>query len=114
MDDYYEYVNGLDYWSDDSRKDHDNDGLTNLEEYHLGTHPRSADTDMDGFTDDLEVLVGTNPLDSGDHPARISSESTTSENSVPVVSSPAFEWYVLLLLILPFFLLKKSKIKRKR
>ena len=31
--------------------DWDNDGLTNLEEYQLGTNPKSADTDGDGISD---------------------------------------------------------------
>jgi len=42
--------------------DDDHDGLTNLEEFCLGTDPRKADTDGDGIPDGEEVLRGTNPL----------------------------------------------------
>lgn len=43
--------------------DTDGDGLTNLQEYQLGTDPRNPDTDGDGIPDGLEVQLGTNPLD---------------------------------------------------
>jgi len=48
----------------DADRDPDGDGLTNLEEFLLGTHPRMADTDGDGLTDYEEVRIfGTNPLE---------------------------------------------------
>src|SRR5215471_6197666 len=48
--------------------DTDGDGLTNLQEYQLGTDPRNPDTDGDGIPDGLEVALGTNPLDPNDPP----------------------------------------------
>jgi Carboxypeptidase regulatory-like domain/Bacterial TSP3 repeat/Bacterial Ig-like domain (group 2) len=42
--------------------DTDGDGLTNLQEFQLGTDPRNPDTDGDGVTDGEEVKRGTNPL----------------------------------------------------
>lgn len=42
--------------------DLDNDGLTNLEETELGTNPKKADTDGDGFDDGVEVEGGFDPL----------------------------------------------------
>ena len=42
--------------------DTDNDGLTNLQEFQLGTDPRNPDTDGDGVLDGEEVKRGTNPL----------------------------------------------------
>lgn len=36
-------------------QDHDLDGLTSLEEYHLGTHPKQSDSDGDGLPDGYEV-----------------------------------------------------------
>jgi hypothetical protein len=67
-------------------EDQDRDGLTNLQEYQLGTNPNNPDTDADGLTDGdevnkyhtspllsdtdgdlipdgVEITTGTNPLD---------------------------------------------------
>ncbi len=41
--------------------DYEFDGLTNLEELQLGTHPAFADSDRDGLTDFDEVASGTSP-----------------------------------------------------
>ncbi len=43
-------------------QDPDNDGLTNLQEFQLGTDPRNPDTDGDGVTDGEEIRRSTNPL----------------------------------------------------
>mgnify|MGYP000909565648 CR=1 FL=1 len=46
----------------DGDRDEDNDGLTNLEEYKLGTNPYLKDTDFDGLSDKEEVQIyKTNP-----------------------------------------------------
>ncbi len=50
----------------DPDEDYDNDGLTNIEEYRLGTDPCNPDTDNGGVTDGSEVKVGTDPLDPSD------------------------------------------------
>ncbi|OUR87103.1 hypothetical protein A9Q81_26960 [Gammaproteobacteria bacterium 42_54_T18] len=63
----------LDSWEDsygldknnpaDAAFDNDNDLLTNLQEFTLGTDPLNPDTDSDGLTDGEEVtLHNTNPL----------------------------------------------------
>lgn len=49
--DSYETANGLDPYSNDANGDLDGDGLTNLEEYHLGTEADNPDTDGDGIAD---------------------------------------------------------------
>jgi hypothetical protein len=47
----------------DVNADPDWDGLSDFDEYFLGTDPRLADSDGDGLTDGLEVnAFGTNPL----------------------------------------------------
>ncbi len=81
--DSYELANGLDpHDANDANLDADNDGLTNLEEFELGTNTNSndsdgdgildgddayptndqrwtdTDTDGDGVTDDVETLLG--------------------------------------------------------
>jgi hypothetical protein len=61
--DEYELAHGLDPNNKvDASEDPDHDGLTNLQEYQLGTDPHNADTDGDGLIDGQEVARGTNPL----------------------------------------------------
>lgn len=51
----------------DTAVDTDDDGLLDSEEKELGTDPKNADTDGDGYDDLLEVrTLGTDPLDKND------------------------------------------------
>jgi hypothetical protein len=54
MPDWWEQANGLDKDLDDAQRDYDNDLLTNIEEFKLGTNPKNADTDGDGLPDNWE------------------------------------------------------------
>ena len=62
--DDYEVAHGLDPNNPvDAQIDPDRDGLTNLQEYQLGSDPQKADTDGDGLSDGDEVNVShTDPL----------------------------------------------------
>ena len=64
MSDDWERSNGLDPSNAaDAGLDGDNDGLTNLREFQVGTSPTLADTDGDGLNDGEEVdTTRTNPL----------------------------------------------------
>lgn len=56
-------ANSLDANLNDGEYDNDQDGLTNYEEYVLGTDPLVADSDFDGLSDGDETDVyGTDPL----------------------------------------------------
>lgn len=50
----------------DPDADADSDGLTNWEEFQLGTHPNNPDTDSDGMVDGWEIAHGLDPLDPTD------------------------------------------------
>jgi peptidyl-prolyl cis-trans isomerase B (cyclophilin B) len=52
-------------------QDTDGDGLTDLEEYNLGTNPNKPDTDGDGFSDKQEVDADTDPLNSASTPSEV-------------------------------------------
>jgi formylglycine-generating enzyme required for sulfatase activity len=71
MGDGYEvdnYLNPLD--GNDASGDSDRDGLTNLEEYQLGTNPLDTDSDDDEMPDKWEYDNGLNPIinDAGGDP----------------------------------------------
>jgi len=59
--DNYETANGLNPSVDDASLDKDSDGLTNLEEFQLGSSANNTDTDSDGMDDGDEVDTGRNP-----------------------------------------------------
>lgn len=60
--DVYESQFGLSVGSNDANLDPDGDGLTNLEEFNLGTSPTAADSDGDGLPDGWESANGLNAL----------------------------------------------------
>ncbi|MEI9476509.1 MAG: Ig-like domain-containing protein [Deltaproteobacteria bacterium] len=62
MPDSWENEYQLDPNRNDAAEDKDNDGLTNLQEYQIGTNPSNADTDGDGVNDGTEVALGIDPL----------------------------------------------------
>ena len=62
--DLMEVENGLDPTNpSDGGEDMDSDGLSNLEEFQLGTHMDDRDTDMDGMPDGWEHDNGLDPMD---------------------------------------------------
>lgn len=63
LPDPYEEANGLNpYDASDAVADSDSDGLSNLEEFELGTDPQDADTDDDLLSDGDEVAAGSDPF----------------------------------------------------
>lgn len=74
--DIYERANGLNPNVNDAALDLDNDGLTNLAEYNLGTKANNPDTDGDGLSDGIETNSGTfvNAGNPGSHPLKADSD----------------------------------------
>ncbi len=62
MDDGYEVNNELDPLVDDTSLDYDNDGLSNIDEFLIGTMANNSDTDSDFLPDGYEVQYGLDPL----------------------------------------------------
>lgn len=62
LSDEWELANGLNVGVNDSSLDKDNDGLTNAQEYWLGTVVSNDDSDGDGQKDGSEWQAGMNPL----------------------------------------------------
>jgi uncharacterized protein (DUF1800 family) len=64
MPDVWEDAHGFNkYSAADATQDADGDGLSNRDEFLLGTDPHNPDTDGDGYSDGVEVANGSNPLD---------------------------------------------------
>lgn len=68
MFDLWEYSHNLNFTYYDANDDLDNDTLTNIEEFALGTFPEFSDTDGDGYTDYEEFEANTDPNDPDDYP----------------------------------------------
>ncbi len=79
MDDGFEINFGLDPLSNDALLDLDNDGLTNLQEFLLGTEPNNVDTDNDRLFDGFEVSNGLDPLD----PSDVATLSDSDNDGIP-------------------------------
>ncbi len=63
----------------DPNDDFDGDGLSNIEEFILGSNPGVLDSDNDGFNDNEESQAGTNPNDLNDN---INSPNYNADNVV--------------------------------
>lgn len=64
-----QFLNDVPANQQDPDDDPDNDGLTNLEEFLLGTDPNDPDTDGDGWDDGVEVVRESEPLSGQSQPA---------------------------------------------
>ncbi len=62
LPDLWEEENGLIATINDADDDSDSDGLTNIDEFNLGTFPGKIDSDGDGLSDFWEVEYGLDPL----------------------------------------------------
>lgn len=74
-----------DFAKQGERGDFDADGLTNYQEYLLGTNPTAVDTDGDGINDGVEVnLYGSNPKLKDASPPKVYANLPLKQFSSPV------------------------------
>ena len=75
LPDWWETAHSLDAYSatgaNGGTGNPDHDGLTNAQEFTLGTDPMNPDSDHDGFSDGAEVKYHTDPLNPGSTPKLI-------------------------------------------
>jgi phage tail tube protein FII len=101
MSDSWEAAKGLNTAVNDRDLDADSDGLTNVEEYLLGTNPNQIDTDQDGLPDGWEFANGTDPLtnDASSDPGGVgrtlleSFQQAMSPWPTPTVAGGLRAWY---------------------
>ena len=67
---------------EDTGIDSDDDGLSDQEEYELGTNPKSADSDGDGYSDGEEVAAGSDPKDAESLPS--DTDGTEADSGLPI------------------------------
>jgi hypothetical protein len=71
--------------------DPDGDGLTNIQEFHVGANPMNPDTDGDGFWDGQEILFyGTNATSSSSYPRAPLNNITLTEPKYSVARMSPF------------------------
>ena len=87
----YRYAFDLRDWQD-AYDDPDDDEVSNLDEFTHGTHPRLADTDGDGYADNLEIQAGSLPTVPDSTPAQLPLELYTtggwSQSALPGTALP--------------------------
>jgi hypothetical protein len=91
MPDDWENIYGLNpNEPSDAAADNDGDGITNIEEYRLGTSPTAIDTDGDKWDDSEELRFATNPTDASSKPSAW----------LGMVYHPLAYWWMWLLVLL--------------
>ncbi|MES2661241.1 MAG: PQQ-dependent sugar dehydrogenase [Verrucomicrobiota bacterium] len=88
MSDIWETDNGLLVGINDSGLNPDVDGLTNLQEFGLGTDPQEDDTDGDGYTDGAEITAGTDPTSNNSYPGVDSVPNTIGVENFDYADGP--------------------------
>ena len=89
MPDYFEAIYGFNPDVNDAGGDPDHDGLTNLQEYQLGSSPMLVDTDGDGLTDLQEKQLGTDPWNPDTDGDGLTDGYEVAHGLPPLITQPA-------------------------
>lgn len=89
IDDQWEWSWFRDFTTANDTSDYDGDGLTDYQEFMIGTYPITSDTDRDGMPDRWEVVYGYSPTNTADGAIDTDHDGVVNSNEYYIGSHPS-------------------------